>query len=961
MSNDARDLVRRAFLTAKAKDKQDWYRMTLAVLKNRLLDLTGRKFKEGDYGAANLREFVGQMPDLLMLDSNVFPPVVEIKWQEWDIDKDILTKVGSEEENRDSDKLLIFDGERIRSDLWIAVVDYVSGKVYTWDPVSDKVSVDEEGVSAEVLPTLDEEELYKWKSQFAEKNREPLSPTDLKKLEGWFNQGLNIKGLPAHLQDSWEEFFERRVADRLMAWFKGEYKIEERLDRYSFEGDNLEVGELYAQKIHQVEPSERERLFVNIVIRWASSTPVSRDMESMTHLINNLEQFVPSQISVAIVQTVARVGRDHQMMQKEVGDVVFRLSDSFRKIYDLPIRMRPQYLINAAVAKTEEAFSALTEAVQSFERTTALTAKLPSIEVIRQAHRYLPYSLQGEQSLLREVDVFLGPLFRKFCESCERHAPEEMTRRGKELRRHLQGFEDWLENETTHRVWTLVILPVLEHISRLIEEGTKASDELTTPEVAIVGRMFKVDLRNLDGKVTFPARIQNFGEGTAYGIHLTTIEKTNISHVSVAEPKGQFDLSAGGDRLLILNLSTSERVDELFLSIQMTCATANGQTCEFRQTLQFLQQNIEPNWEDLRKNPPYAINPIREKKYLYGRDSTLLELEHHVSNETSTFLWGQKRVGKTSVLQVLAREVSKREDVESIVLRIGELASFHEGQIAYTIAFRIVNVLDLPIEIPQEDYFGAGLGRLVPFVEQVKNDAPEVKLLVIIDEFDDLDPAFYTGERGKQFVKALRSLSEIGLTFMFVGSERMDSIYRAHATDLNKWVNCSLDRITSQDECTGLIAEPVDGAIEFDALAVRKIVDYCKGNPFYMHLLAGAIFLKCWQERRTFVGESDVEHTRREFLPTLGPTNFAHFWEDIPVLDSVEKRQKIAKNCFYFACVSSLRRSYEGIEDLLEAQEGFELSGNERLTREDFGEVESQLLQRGIIVRTKNNGGKYRD
>ena len=111
----------------------------------------------------------------------------------------------------------------------------------------------------------------------------------------------------------------------------------------------------------------------------------------------------------------------------------------------------------------------------------------------------------------------------------------------------------------------------------------------------------------------------------------------------------------------------------------------------------------------------------------------------------------------------------------------------------------------------------------------------EHKFLVIIDEFDDLDPAFYTGERGKQFVKALRSVSEAGLTFFFVGSERMDAIYSRHQSDLNKWTNIRLDRIDSRADCRALIAEPVAGVIEFASEAIDFITDYTAGNPFYIH------------------------------------------------------------------------------------------------------------------------------
>ena len=187
------------------------------------------------------------------------------------------------------------------------------------------------------------------------------------------------------------------------------------------------------------------------------------------------------------------------------------------------------------------------------------------------------------------------------------------------------------------------------------------------------------------------------------------------------------------------------------------------------------------------------------------------------------------------MLQVLAGNLRQRADVACIVLRMGELASLHEGQLGHRVATRLVEIQESERDVPAEDEFGAGLGRLVPFVEALARDSGR-KMLVIIDEFDDLNPAFYLGERGKQFVKALRSLSEVGLTFMFVGSERMNSIYQSHASDLNKWINRSLDRIEAVTDCEALITEPVTGKIEYDRDAVKRIVDYCKGNPFYMHL-----------------------------------------------------------------------------------------------------------------------------
>ena len=58
----------------------------------------------------------------------------------------------------------------------------------------------------------------------------------------------------------------------------------------------------------------------------------------------------------------------------------------------------------------------------------------------------------------------------------------------------------------------------------------------------------------------------------------------------------------------------------------------------------------------------------------------------------------------------------ERDDIVCIVLRMGELASLHEGQLGHTVANRLVRALELGKEAPSEHEFRAGLGRLVPYV-----------------------------------------------------------------------------------------------------------------------------------------------------------------------------------------------------------------------------------------------------
>jgi len=348
----------------------------------------------------------------------------------------------------------------------------------------------------------------------------------------------------------------------------------------------------------------------------------------------------------------------------------------------------------------------------------------------------------------------------------------------------------------------------------------------------------------------------------------------------------------------------------------------------------------------------YRLNPVSKQHDLYGRDAILRGLILNASAGTSTFLWGQKRVGKTSVIQVLAEQLRARGNYACAVFRLGELGPLHEGQIAHRIAQRLNHELCSTTGIPDEEWFGAGMSKLVPFMEDVIRANPDAKPVVIIDEFDDLDVSFYTGERGRLFVKALRSLSEIGVTFFFVGSERMQIIYSRHAVDLNKWVDMHLDCIGSREDCKALIAEPLRGAIEYDPRCVDAIVDYCASNPFYMHLLCSELFKACVQEQRTYLSESDFYRLQHSLIKSIGETNFSHFWGDNPVLDQQSKDEQAAQNCLVLTGIAHLGGSYGATEDIFEVQESLGLSPSERLTRREIDEVDGRLRRRKVVART---------
>jgi hypothetical protein len=78
LKNEARGLILQAFRMARDSGKADWRRMAVAVLKNRLLQLTRGAFSETAFGAQTFPEFVLRDAEITRLDKSTWPPIVEL-------------------------------------------------------------------------------------------------------------------------------------------------------------------------------------------------------------------------------------------------------------------------------------------------------------------------------------------------------------------------------------------------------------------------------------------------------------------------------------------------------------------------------------------------------------------------------------------------------------------------------------------------------------------------------------------------------------------------------------------------------------------------------------------------------------------------------------------------------------------------------------------------------------------
>ncbi|MHB1699999.1 MAG: hypothetical protein ACYCSN_07625 [Acidobacteriaceae bacterium] len=205
-SPTAAGLIERAFSLARQSGKSDWWAMTIPVLKNRLLLLTNNTFKESDFGAVSYRDFLTRNSSIVRIQEMPPPGFV------------ILRSAAPDTMDLGEPPSKLIRGDQIRTDLWLAMLDYSSGRKYVWD-ISEQAAraalPDEDGL---ILPTASPSDLDEWRAEFVESHKSTDSD-ESRRVDDWRANRLPTAALPATMRPIWTRYLKRKVQGRLQQWF----------------------------------------------------------------------------------------------------------------------------------------------------------------------------------------------------------------------------------------------------------------------------------------------------------------------------------------------------------------------------------------------------------------------------------------------------------------------------------------------------------------------------------------------------------------------------------------------------------------------------------------------------------------------------------------------------------------------------------------------------------------------
>jgi hypothetical protein len=286
---------------------------------------------------------------------------------------------------------------------------------------------------------------------------------------------------------------------------------------------------------------------------------------------------------------------------------------------------------------------------------------------------------------------------------------------------------------------------------------------------------------------------------------------------------------------------------------------------------------------------PYATGrPLRGgSPVFFGREDVFEFIRENLGgpgSENILVLVGQRRMGKTSLLQQLPARLSE-----------GYVSVYLDGQ-ALGIEGGIAGLFcDIALEI-SEALVGRGIalepptlealeGRLGPtfekqFLPQVAQALGERVLLLLFDEFEELEMRVRSGKLPPAVFPYLRHLMQHSqnVAFIFAGTHRLEELTADYWSTLFNIALYKRVHLLDMEAARRLIAEPVQSyGLLYDDLAIDKMLRVTAGHPYFLQLLCHALVNLHNRERLTYITIRDVNRTLGEIV-RLGEAHLAFLW-----------------------------------------------------------------------------------
>jgi hypothetical protein len=493
----------------------------------------------------------------------------------------------------------------------------------------------------------------------------------------------------------------------------------------------------------------------------------------------------------------------------------------------------------------------------------------------------------------------------------------------------------------------------------LLAEHFQHSPVCLSPTLRVTASDKKYPFHVTNTALSIEINIENSGPGVAFDLSLRTKEVTDAEIQTPNIHVGDFSPTIIRRVPILVALALPR--SEILMEIELEWFTFDRQPRTQLYTLEFKAQAAGIDWQSLATTQPYELEPVTTDDELVGRTEILNQLLAMSSGTPmgSAIIYGQKRVGKTSIVKTLKSRLRKTAP-DLLVLYV------EGGEYAHPDPVRTVKALGdkLVFEILSSDSrfslitaptFDDALAPLSDLISAAKRINPLFRVLIILDEFDALHTDLYNrGEIANAFFLTLRSLSaKYFLSFILVGSEKMQAIINFQGHQLNKFTTIRVDYFDRQAHWADfmqLVRKPASHCLEYSDQAITTIYGYTAGNPYFTKMICRSLFKTMVDRRDSHVTSTEVHDATRRELTMVDSNHFVHFWEDGIVDTGAEKDAiiRIRRKTLLSFADAARRSTVVHIREVIECSKEYHLTDD--LVKEELG----HFVQRQVMTRTED-------
>lgn len=502
--------------------------------------------------------------------------------------------------------------------------------------------------------------------------------------------------------------------------------------------------------------------------------------------------------------------------------------------------------------------------------------------------------------------------------------------------------------------------PFCHHISDALtryytsrRQGMGATIRFQLPDNSILGKAYPLFDKTRDIAISLP--FLNEGPATAIDVRASLESPQDdvvIEHdISLGNiPPGPFAISVQVLRDQPLSFL---KIDA---ELSWSCAASDDRQSK-KVSFRVESQREDIPWSDLETAEPYSTG-VAEGDQFVGRREKVLSIAGRFLRDRmlSTYITGQKRIGKTS-LAFAVRDHIRAKDTEErfrfIELEWGSFAGSDPQEtvksLGEQIAAILVSELKTPYQVSRSTFSGT-LAPLIDISKRLQKERPELRFVIVLDEFDEIHPEMYRhGRLAEALFSNLRTLSsQKNIALMLIGGEKMPYVMSAQGDQLNQFVREDLTYFSRSEEWEDLkqlITLPVRGSMTFREAAITEIATRASGHPYYTKLLCAQIFRDAVRLRDADITIVEVDSSFSRLVADLDVNAFAHYWKD-GISSGFEQEESIAlRRCRLLVGFGRVLRS--GRQSSIEAISAQAVSVG--LPKHEVQPLLNDLSRRGIL------------